>query len=176
MDTLALILQNALPLVIVTLLVWAVVHARKQPLWVEAYRRLACNPLALLALGVICLYGVITVLDSLQWSDTMTQEPKTVLDRLFVHVPQERTYSAPFATMTTGEPQLHALQRWHLLGTDGNGKDVLYQALKGCRTAMIIGGFYSLLGPPMAPFFCMSAGRFGQRVGDAVAGIFSLPS
>jgi len=107
MGTLSLILQNALPLVIVILLVWAVVHARKQPLWAEAYRRLARNPLALLALGVICLYGAIAVLDSLQWSDSITQEPKTVLDRLFAQVPQERTYSAPLATMTTGEPKLH---------------------------------------------------------------------
>ena len=168
MAPLSPIAQNALPCIIVALLVWAVVHARHQPLWAEAYRRLARNPLAMLALGVICLYGVIAVLDSLQWRDTPTEEPKTMLDRLFAHVPQERTYSAPFATMTTGEPQLHALQGWHLLGTDGNGKDVLYQALKGCRTAMIIGGFTSLLVTPMALLFGMSAGYFGRRVDDAV--------
>src|SRR5712691_1298867 len=168
MATLPPILHNGLPLIIVTLVVWAVLHARKQPLWAEAYRRLAHNPLALMALSIICLYGVIAVLDSLQWSDTQTEEPKTVLDRLFAQVPQERTYSAPLATMTTGEPQLHALQGWHLLGTDGNGKDVLYQALKGCRTAMIIGGFTSLLVTPMALLFGMSAGYFGRRVDDAV--------
>ena len=72
MATLALILQNVFPLVIVMLVVWAVVHARQQPLWAEAYRRLARNPLALMALGVICLYGVIAVLDSLQWRDSTT--------------------------------------------------------------------------------------------------------
>ena len=168
MAPLSPIVQNVLPFVIVALVVWAVVHARQQPLWAEAYRRLARNPLAMMALGVICLYGVIAVLDSLQWRDTPTEEPKTILDRLFTHVPQERTYSAPFATMTTGEPQLHVLQGWHLLGTDGNGKDVLYQALKGCRTAMIIGGFTSLLVTPMALLFGMSAGYFGKRVDDAV--------
>src|SRR4029453_7503503 len=112
MTTLFPLLQNVLPLVIVMLVVWAVVHARQQPLWAEAYRRLAHNPLALIALGIICLYGVIAVLDSLQWSDTTIEEPKTVLDRLFAQVPQERTYSAPLATMTTGEPQLHAVQGW----------------------------------------------------------------
>ena len=63
MATLSPILQNTLPLVIVALVVWVVVHARQQPLWAEAYRRLARNPLALMALGVICLYGLITVLD-----------------------------------------------------------------------------------------------------------------
>src|SRR5262249_11176381 len=165
MATLSSILQNVLPLVIVMLVVWAVMHARQQPLWAEAYRRLARNPLALMALSVICLYGVIAVLDSLQWRDTTTEEPKTVLDRLFAHVPQERTYSAPLATMTTGEPQLHALQGWHLLGTDGNGKDVLYQALKGCRTAMIIGGFFSPPGHPLAHAFGMSARAFATRLG-----------
>ena len=69
MATLYPILHNMLPLVIVTLVVWAVMHARQQPLWAEAYRRLAHNPLALMALGIICLYGVIAVLDSLRWSD-----------------------------------------------------------------------------------------------------------
>ena len=57
---------------------------------------------------------------------------------------------------------------WHLLGTDGNGKDVLYQALKAAARAMIIGGFTSLLVTPMALFFGMSAGYFGKRVDDAV--------
>jgi hypothetical protein len=90
MATLYPILHNMFPLVIVTLVVWAVIHARQQPLWAEAYRRLAHNPLALMALGIICLYGVIAVLDSLQWSDTQIEEPKTVLDRLFARVPQER--------------------------------------------------------------------------------------
>ena len=101
MAPLSPILQNVLPFVVVALVVWAVVHARRQPLWAEAYRRLARNPLAMTALGIICLYGVCAVLDSLQWRDTPTEEPKTILDRLFAHVPQERTYSAPFATMTT---------------------------------------------------------------------------
>ncbi len=81
------------------------VNSRSGPKRIGVWLR---NPLALMALGVICLYGVIAVLDSLQWRDTPTEEPKTILDRLFAHVPQERTYSAPFATMTTGEPQLHA--------------------------------------------------------------------
>ena len=132
MAPLSPILQNVLPFVIVALLVWAVVHARHQPLWAEAYRRLARNPLALMALGVICLYGVIAVLDSLQWRDTPTEEPKTILDRLFAHVPQERTYSAPFATMTTGEPQLHALagmasarHRWQRQGCHVSGPERL---------------------------------------------------
>ena len=176
MAILHLMLHNLLPLVIVALVVWAVVHARKQPLWAEAYRRLARNPRALMALGVICLYGAIAVLDSLQWRDTPIEEPKTVLDRLFARVPQERTYSAPFATMTTGEPQLHALRGRHLLGTDGNGRDVLYQALKGCRTAMIIGGFTSLLVTPIALFFGMSAGYCGKRVDDAVQYTYTVLS
>jgi peptide/nickel transport system permease protein len=161
-------LVNAIPFVVVIVLVTALVRARRQPLWAEAYRRLAQNKIALAALFVIALYGAVAFMDSISWQDSRISEPKTILDRIFAHIPQERTYSAPFAAQTTGEPTPHPLKGRHLLGTDSAGNDVFYETLKGCRTAIIIGGFTSLIVTPLALFFGMIAGYFGKWVDDTV--------
>ena len=161
-------LPNLVPLLTVAVLLGGILRARRQPLWAEAYRRLAQNRIALLALAVIACYGLVAVLDSISWQDNRTTDPKSILDRAFGSVPVERTYSPPLGTMTTGEPTPHPLVGKHLLGTDASGRDVLLQTLKGCRTAMIIGGFTSLIITPVALFFGMTAGYFGKKVDDAV--------
>jgi len=75
----------------------------------------------------------------------------------------EKTYSAPLAThqfsketmiTAAGEkiqdyPALKYPRR-HLLGTDRVGNDVLYLAIKGVRTGMVIGAFTTLLVIPFA--------------------------
>jgi len=100
-------------------------------------------------------------------AEVLGEAPYRLLDRAFGSVPVERTYSPPMGSMTTGEPTPHALAGRHLLGTDASGRDVLLQTLKGCRTAMIIGGFTSLIITPVALFFGMTAGYFGKKVDDA---------
>jgi peptide/nickel transport system permease protein len=173
------LLQNLVPVAVVALLVFAVVRARRQPLWAEAYRRLRRNRLALAALTVMCLYGLVGFLDSIAWRDGRSQPRRSVIDRLFQR-PKERTYSAPLATETTGEPQPRPLRGKHLLGTDGVGEDTLYLTLKGCRTALIIGGLTSLIVTPLALLFGMLAGYFGKRVDDVVQYVYivldSIPS
>src|SRR5262249_23641364 len=72
------------------------------------------------------------------------------------------------ATMTTGEPKPTKLKGWHLLGTDSNGLDIGLQTLKGCRTALIVGGFTTLLATPVGIILGMLAGYFGRRVDDGV--------
>ncbi|HEX2999959.1 MAG TPA: hypothetical protein VHR86_06965, partial [Armatimonadota bacterium] len=165
--TLSDLVQNLIPVAVVALLLFAVHRAGRTPLWGEAYRRLRSNRLALVALGVICLYGLIGFLDSVSWRDSRADSPRTVIDRLFER-PKERTYSAPLALVTTGEPTPHRLRSRHLLGTDGVGSDTFYLMLKGCRTALIIGGFTSLIVTPLALFFGMMAGYFGKRVDDLI--------
>jgi peptide/nickel transport system permease protein len=70
--------------------------------------------------------------------------------------------------MTTGEQVPQKLLGRHLLGTDGTGKDIGLQTLKGCRTALIIGGFTTLLITPVAIILGMMAGYFGKRIDDGV--------
>jgi peptide/nickel transport system permease protein len=169
-------LANLVPLVILGLVIFAIVRAGQAPLWAEAYRRLRSNAVAMIALAIICLYGATAILDSIGWQDNRASRYETVLERIFKRVPQERTYSAPWASISTGDPHPQKLIGKHLLGTDGNGQDVLVQTLRGCRTAFIIGGFTSLISTPLALIFGMLAGYFGRRIDDAVQYLYTVVS
>jgi peptide/nickel transport system permease protein len=167
--TLADIIYNLIALSAFGALITTVVRARRQPLWAEAYRRLARNRIAMATLCILLLYGLIALLDSVGWTDTTTRNRETIVDALFHRTP-ERTYSAPLASMTTGEPKPHQLINpgSHPLGTDQLGNDVLYQTLKGARTAIVVGGFTSLMSTPIALLLGLIAGYYGKRVDDAV--------
>src|SRR4051812_30622251 len=115
------IFKNLLPLLVVGLGGWEVARAGREPLWGEAYRRLRRNWLAVAAFAIIGIYGTVAFLDALGWRHDRNAPRVSVVDRLFASVPVERTYSAPLATMTTGEPKPQPLKGRHLLGTDGVG-------------------------------------------------------
>ncbi len=166
------LLNNALPCGIVALVLIAIVRAGRTPLWAEAYRRLRRNRVAVISLIVIALYASVAALDSVGWTNA-DGAWTSVIDRVF-QKPQERYYSAPFAFMTVGEPKPHRLNARHILGTDAIGNDVFYQTLKGCRTAMIIGGMTLLISTPLALFFGIVAGYFGKRVDDAVQYVYTV--
>lgn len=167
------LLANLIPIIVVAVLIVAYLRMRTQPLWAEAFRRIRRRPLALGSVLVLGLFGLIAFLDSIGWQDNKNAPRKTVIDRIFER-PKERTYSAPMATMTAGEPNPRPLQSKHILGTDGVGDDVLYLTLKGCRTALILGGLTSLIATPLALFFGMLAGYFGKRVDDAVQYLYTV--
>ena len=92
--------------------------------------------------------------------------------------PAERTYSAPFAMETTGEPVPHKLisPKGHWLGTDQLGNDVLYRTLKGARTAVVVGGFTSLMATPVALLLGLIAGYYGKWRDDAVQYTYTVLS
>lgn len=115
---------------------------------------------------------------------------RSALDRLcnsYLIRRREKTYSSPLAThqyiMETIETPDGKTRRGlpplrhpgaHLLGTDKIGTDVLYLSLKGVRTALIIGGFSTLLIIPLAILFGVAAGYFGGRVDDAVQYLYTV--
>jgi peptide/nickel transport system permease protein len=159
-------------------------RARRDPRW----RGLASalwgrRRWALLAAAVYVLVGL---LDSVAWvgggrggahADLVAvHTPRSLVDRLFPLDFRERSYSAPLAAVEFygGEP-LRFPGR-HLLGTDILGRDVLLQALKGVRVALLIGGFSSLIVVPLALAAGMSAGYFGRRVDDVVFFVVSTIS
>ncbi|BCM90316.1 oligopeptide transport system permease protein OppC [Abditibacteriota bacterium] len=160
-------LSNLFPVLVVVVGFWSVRRALRQPLWAEAWRRLKANRLALIALSVIGVYALVGFCDSIAWRNDKNANSLSLIDRAFSR-PAEPTYSAPLANKTFGEPTPRALQGRHLLGTDGTGQDVVYLTLKGCRTALIIGGFTLLIATPLALLLGMLAGYFGKRVDDAV--------
>lgn len=162
-------------------IVWA---ARHQPWWRELGRNLyRRRPLAAIAVAAYLLVGA---LDSIAWiggsaaaphGDLVAlHQPRSLVDRLFPPDFRERSYSAPLADVEFyGGAPLRFPGR-HLLGTDLIGRDVLLQALKGVRVALLIGGFSSLLVVPLALLFGMSAGYFGRRIDDAVVFVISTLS
>ncbi len=164
---------NLIPIVMLFGILVAAFRARKQPLWREAYRRMGRNPWARVALVILTVYGGIAVLDSIAWADKKGADQLSVIDRVFARE-DEKTYSAPFAQETTGEPVPQKLKGFHLLGTDAVGKDVLHQTLKGARTAIIIGGLTSFIATPLALVFGMCAGYFGKRVDDGVQYVYTV--
>ena len=162
--------------------------ARRQPWWRETARDLfRRRPVAALVVGGYVLVGV---LDSVAWVSPASvaphgdlvalHEPRSLVDRLFPADFREASYSAPLADAEFyGGAPLRFPGR-HLLGTDLLGRDVLRQALKGVRVALLIGCFSSLIVVPVALLSGMSAGYFGRRIDDVVffvvATLSSIPT
>jgi len=62
---------------------------------------------------------------------------------------------------------------YHVLGTDKVGQDVLYEALKSVRTALVIGTLTTLLMVPFAIVFGIAAGYFGGWIDDAIQYLYT---
>ena len=173
--------QNAVVAVLVVGGVLAFLRARRSDLWRSAGRELLRR--RPLAVAVVVVYVLLALAESISWvSDDpdckglAKHQPRSIIDRAFACDFQERSYSAPLATMEFygGTPLDHPGA--HLLGTDIRGRDVLHQALKGARVALLIGGLTSLIVIPLALFFGVSAGYFGGRLDDAVFFVISVLS
>jgi len=115
----------------------------------------------------------------------------SILDRMLtsIRINQETTYSAPLADgqfTKNLEQDEDGKSVWvqkkllfpgtHLLGTDAVGRDVLYIGLKGIRTALIIGGFVTLLSVPIAILLGVISGYFGKYIDVAIQFLYSTIS
>lgn len=70
-----------------------------------------------------------------------------------------------------------ALWPWyHPFGTDRTGNDVLYQALKSIRTAVVIGSLATIATLPLAIALGILAGYFKGRVDDAIQYFYTVLS
>ncbi len=98
----------------------------------------------------------------------------------------EKTYSAPFATALYSKESVELPDgtikrdypklkhpRSHWLGTDKVGNDVLYTALKGVRTGIVIGAGTTIVIIPFAIFFGVFAGYYGGFIDDSVQYIYT---
>ena len=157
--------------------------ARRSPLWREGLREVARR--RPLALAVIAFFLATALLASISWRSPALDgsglaEPRSALDRLFPADFRERSYSAPVAAVEFygGAPLRHPGA--HLLGTDILGRDVLQQALRGARVALLIGGLTSAIAIPLALLLGVPAGYFGGRIDDlvffAISTLASMPS
>jgi len=65
---------------------------------------------------------------------------------------------------------------YHVFGTDQTGNDVLFQALKSIRTAVVIGSLATIATLPFAVVLGILAGYFKGRVDDAIQYVYTVLS
>ncbi|MEA3639877.1 MAG: ABC transporter permease [Lamprobacter sp.] len=63
--------------------------------------------------------------------------------------------------------------KYHILGTDKVGEDVLYQSLKSIRTGLVIGTLTTLVMLPAAVILGIMAGYFGGRTDDVIQYLYT---
>ena len=68
------------------------------------------------------------------------------------------------------------MNRYHVLGTDLTGNDVLYQSLKSIRTAFVIGGLATIATLPVAVSFGIMAGYLRGWVDEAIQYLYAVLS
>jgi len=143
-----------------------------------AIRRIKKDSLAIAGFCVICAFAFIALLDvvPVPYRDAGGLHfNRTALDYL-ARKPVELSYSPPLArtgVLNRKEFTLHSL---HLLGTNILGEDVLYDALKGVRTAFIIGIVPLVIAAFFAIVLGLLAGYYGGWVDDVIQYIYQVLS
>ncbi len=143
-----------------------------------ATKRIRKDRLAWAGFCVICLFALVALMDSIplpQQGAGGLKWNRTVLDALF-QKEVERSYSPPLAEKGVLNRQEFSLKSRHLLGTNNLGEDVLYNALKGVRTAFIIGIVPSLVAVFFAILLGLLAGYYGGWVDDLIQYIYQVLS
>jgi len=126
-------------------------------LWMDAYRRIKRDKMAMACLAIILLYGVIALLAQFG----------------LIATPWDAAVDAPYSP-----PKLDQISTW--LGTDIFGRSVFYKVLHGTRVAMSVGLVSSLISLPIGLTLGALAGYFGGWVDDLVVWFYttlsSIPS
>ena len=127
---------------------------------------------------VICFFALVALLDTIPvpYRDAGGLHfNRTVLDRI-AQKPIERSYSPPLAKTGVLNRKEFTLKSTHLLGTNIIGEDVLYNALKGVRTAFIIGIVPLVIAAFFAVLFGLLAGYYGGWVDDLIQYVYQVLS
>ena len=143
-----------------------------------ATQRIKKDRLAVAGFVVICLFALVAILDVIPapYRDAGGLHfNRTVLDAI-AKKPVELSYSPPMVLTAELNRKEFTLKSRHLLGTNILGEDVLYDALKGVRTAFIIG----IVPLVIAAFFAIAlgllAGYYGGWVDDLIQYIYQVLS
>ena len=182
--------QNLLTVIVVSILLYGLFRVFRHPFWGKRVLIIFRRPFVVASI-ILCGFFVLTaLLDAISWKDDFSQaeskqvalqarEPRSLLDRLFAKVVgvaewefKETSHSAPLATAEYSKPD-NPLKYKHLLGTTIDGKDTLYQILKGCKPAVVVGTLPLMISIPLALFFGVMGGYFGGRIDDLVVYIYS---
>jgi peptide/nickel transport system permease protein len=143
-----------------------------------ALKRIKRDRFAVTGFCVICLFLMIALLDILPLPKRDAggmKRSRTALDVLF-EKGVEKSYSPPLAKQGVLNRKEFQLKSRHLLGTNNLGEDVLYNALKGVRTAFIIGIVPSVIAAFFAVIFGLLAGFYGGWIDDTIQYIYQVLS
>jgi len=158
-------------------------HSNKEKALAESHLKIAVkkikrDKLAVAGFCVICLFMIIALLDTIPLSKRNmggVKWDRTALDVLFGKE-VEKSYSPPLAKSGVLNRKEFQLKSHHLLGTNNLGEDVLYNALKGVRTAFIIGIVPSVIAAFFAVIFGLLAGYYGGWIDDTIQYIYQVLS
>ena len=114
---------------------------------------------------------VLSLLDRLL-ADMRTRTEKTFSAPFATHQYVKETIELPDGTRIRDYPPLK-YPRSHWLGTDKVGQDVLFSAIKGIRTGIVIGGGATIIIIPFALFFGVLAGYYGGIIDDIIQYIYT---
>jgi peptide/nickel transport system permease protein len=139
------------------------------PRWERPWRRFKSDRIGRAALLVLSLYVMVGA------AGLFKLKSRSLIEWAFVRVPHEQSYSAPLATrLWSADPARTApLKGRHLLGTDALGRDVFKQTLQASSTAMLVGGFASLIYIPIGVVLGIAAGYYRRWVDEAITFFFS---
>ncbi|CAI8010741.1 Oligopeptide transport system permease protein AppC [Geodia barretti] len=166
--------HNLLLIALIAAAILLIRYASRQEYWRNAARQVRGRRLAMVSFAILSVYVLAGLLDSIRWGDpVLNPDGKLVRNEVggLIYSPRS-TIQQPDGRVSREYPALQH-PRSHLFGTDKVGTDVFYRALKGIRTALIIGGFTTLTAIPFALCFGVVAGYFGGRVDDIVQYIYS---
>lgn len=143
----------------------------KNEQWQRAWRRLKKDRVGMISGAVIIVYLLLGAAEMIHvpYGKGGT---RTILELVTSGIATEESYSAPLADRLLTKPD--RLQGRHLLGTDALGKDVLVEALKACRTALVIGGLTSAIYIPVGTLLGIAAGYFRRRTDDIISYVYSV--
>lgn len=143
-----------------------------------AIKRIKKDRLAVAGFCVICLFALVALIDIIPvpYRDAGGLHfDRTLLDTIAAK-PIERSYSPPLAKVGVLNRKEFPLHATHLLGTNIRGEDVAYNALKGVRTAFIIGIVPLLIAAVFAVVFGLLAGYYGGWVDDIIQYVYQVLS
>jgi peptide/nickel transport system permease protein len=141
-----------------------------------AVKRIKKDKLAVAGFCVICLFALIALLDVIPtpYRDAGGLHfNRTALDAL-ARKPVERSYSSPLTHTGMLNRKEFTLKSSHLLGTNQLGEDVFYNALKGVRTAFIIGIVPLVIAAFFSILFGLLAGYYGGWVDDLIQYVYTV--
>ncbi len=139
--------------------------------WKRAWVRLRRDRVALVAGAVICIYLLAGALESIQFP-TAKGGSISLLGLMLQGIPEEKGYSAPLSSTTLSSAHPEPLRGRHLMGTDALGRDTFVEALRACRTALIIGGLTSAIYIPVGTLLGIIAGFYRKWVDDLIQYIY----